>query len=49
LAVSSLSFAAQCRDGKGRFIKCPAADAPTKCKDAKGKFAQCGTPRAKPV
>ncbi len=52
LAVSSPSFAAQCRDAKGKFIKCPAASAPakpTKCKDAKGKFAKCGTPGAKPI
>jgi hypothetical protein len=52
LAVSNPSFAAQCRDAKGKFIKCPAASAPakpTKCKDAKGKFAKCGTPGAKPA
>lgn len=53
LAVSSPSFAAQCRDAKGKFIKCPPAASapakPAKCKDAKGKFAKCGTPGAKPV
>jgi hypothetical protein len=52
LAVSSPSFAASCRDAKGKFIKCPAASAPAKpvkCKDAKGKFAKCGTPGAKPI
>jgi hypothetical protein len=43
--------AAPCRDGKGKFIKCPpAAAAPAKrCKDAKGKFAKCGAPGAKPA
>ena len=44
---------AQCRDAKGKFIKCPppAAAPATKqtCKDAKGKFAKCGTPGAVPV
>ena len=42
----------QCRDSKGKFIKCPAASAPAKpkqCKDAKGKFTKCGTPGSKPV
>ncbi len=45
------SFAAPCRDAKGKFIKCP-PPAPAKaarCKDAKGKFAKCGTPGAKPI
>lgn len=43
--------AAPCRDGKGKFIKCPAAAAaaPKRCKDSKGKFAKCGTPGAVPV
>lgn len=43
--------AAPCRDGKGKFVKCPekAPAKVTKCKDAKGKFAKCGTPGAKPV
>jgi hypothetical protein len=52
LTSSSAAFAgAQCRDGKGKFIKCPPAAAAkaAKCKDAKGKFAKCGTPGAKPV
>lgn len=44
------SFAAPCKDAKGKFTKCPpAATKPVKCKDAKGKFAKCGTPGAKPV
>ncbi|MDH7798416.1 MULTISPECIES: hypothetical protein [unclassified Beijerinckia] len=50
--IPSMSYAAeQCRDPKGKFIKCP-APAPasaTRCKDAKGKFAKCGTPGANPV
>lgn len=42
--------AAPCRDGKGKFVKCPEKPAAkTKCKDAKGKFAKCGTPGAKPA
>ena len=44
------ALSAPCRDGKGKFIKCPTAvTPPTKCKDAKGKFAKCGSPGAKPV
>jgi hypothetical protein len=40
----------QCRDAKGKFVKCPAAGAPKQqCKDAKGKFVKCGTPGAVPV
>lgn len=39
------TFAAPCRDAKGKFIKCPPVKAaPARCKDAKGKFAKCGTP-----
>jgi ribosomal protein L40E len=44
--------ATQCRDAKGKFIKCPPKAAPakaTKCRDAKGKFAKCGTKGAKPA
>ena len=50
-AGSAPSLAAnQCRDFKGKFIKCPEKAAPkAQCKDAKGKFAKCGTPGAKPV
>lgn len=48
--VASPSFAAPCKDAKGKFIKCPPKPvAPKKCKDARGKFAKCGTPGAKPV
>ena len=59
--ASSLSAdafaAAQCRDAKGKFIKCPApAAAPAmamtaaKCRNVKTKaFAKCGTPGTEPV
>ena len=49
--LSTPALAAPCRDGKGKFIKCPAA-APAKAtrgKGANGKFAKCGTPGAKPI
>lgn len=54
LALSGVSLsaeAAQCRDAKGKFIKCAAAPMvkPTKCKDAKGKFTKCSAPGAVPV
>jgi hypothetical protein len=51
VAGSSPSLGAnQCRDLKGKFIRCPEKAAkPIRCKDAKGKFAKCGTPGAKPV
>lgn len=60
IALSTLVFVAgttpataatQCRDAKGKFIKCTKAPPakPTRCKDAKGKFAKCGTPGAKPA
>lgn len=43
--------AASCRNGKGKFVKCPekVSAKPVKCKDARGKFAKCGIPGAKPV
>jgi len=59
IALSALSLVAgsggavaatQCRDAKGKFIKCSQAPAkPTKCRDAKGHYAKCGTPGAKPA
>lgn len=60
IALSAVAFVAgsvpaaaatQCRDAKGKFIKCAkkAPAKPTRCKDAKGKFAKCGTPGAKPA
>ena len=51
IAGSSPALAAQCRDAKGKFTKCPTKAAPakpTKCRDAKGHYAKCGTPGAKP-
>lgn len=46
-------FAAQqCRDDKGKFIKCPPepAEPATRCRDVKTKkFAKCGTPGTEPV
>ena len=50
VSLSSPALSAPCRDGKGKFIECPAAAvSPIKCKDAKGKFAKCSAPGAKPV
>jgi hypothetical protein len=50
IAGGAAAKATQCKDDKGKFIKCPpAAAAPaatTRCKDAKGKFIKCGTPPA---
>lgn len=37
------ALATQCKDAKGKFVKC-APNAPVKkgpCKDAKGRFTQC--------
>jgi hypothetical protein len=52
VAASSPAMAAtQCRDAKGKFIKCPPKSSPktNKCRDAKGRYAKCGTPGAKPA
>jgi hypothetical protein len=52
LSLSANAVAAeQCRNDKGQFIKCPAADAkPQKCRDAKTKrFASCDAPGTEPV
>ncbi|KQS04385.1 hypothetical protein ASG11_09090 [Sphingomonas sp. Leaf357] len=47
-AVSATpSFAAPCKDAKGKFTKCPPKPA-TKCR-LNGKFASCKTPGAKPM
>ena len=49
-ALGSPSFAAPCKDAKGKFIKCPPAAAkPVRCKDARGKFVKCGMPGARPA
>ena len=42
--LATPALAAQCRDAKGKFIKCPEKTAVVKkgpCKDAKGKFINC--------
>jgi len=55
IASGAAAKATQCKDAKGKFIKCPpAAAAPatpatTRCKDAKGKFTKCGGPAAAPT
>jgi len=51
IASGAPAFAAQCKDAKGRFTKCPpkAPAKPARCKSANGKFAKCGTTGAKPV
>ena len=43
LAGSAPSFAAPCKDAKGKFTKCPkpAAAKPKTCRDAKGHFVKC--------
>ena len=45
LATAPVS-AAQCRDAKGKFIKCAPTTAakPTRCRTASGKLTKCGTP-----
>ncbi len=58
IAVSALmlagapAYAAPCRDGHGKFVKCPAtktsAASAQHCR-LNGKFAKCGTPGAKPA
>jgi len=40
----------QCRDAKGKFVKCEPEKVATKCRDAKTKkFAKCGMPGTEPV
>lgn len=49
IAVSPAA-AAPCRDGHGKFTKCPKpASKPIKCRDAKGHFAKCGMPGTHPA
>jgi hypothetical protein len=40
--------ATQCRDAKGKFVKCPPKK-PVQCRDKKGKFVKCPAPPAKPA
>ncbi|CAM3190987.1 hypothetical protein SPAN111604_09460 [Sphingomonas antarctica] len=37
------AYAAPCRDGHGKFVKCPtkAPAKPKQCRDAKGHFKKC--------
>lgn len=55
IVVTLATFAAaqvradQCRDAKGKFVKCETTKKKIQCKDAKGKFAKCGTAGATPV
>jgi hypothetical protein len=49
---SATAEAAQCRDDKGKFIKCPppVAAPATRCRDVTSKkFAKCGAPGTEPV
>lgn len=49
--LTTPALAAPCRDGNGKFVKCPAAAPakPKRCKDAKGKFVKCTAAGAKPA
>lgn len=48
--VTAPASAEQCRDAKGKFVKCePVKKADVQCKDTKGKFAKCGMTGAMPV
>jgi hypothetical protein len=51
VGTSSAIAAEQCRDEKGKFLKCPPpATAAQKCRDIKTKkFAKCGTAGTEPV
>ena len=49
-AMASGASAAQCRDAKGKFIKCPPPAAAKHCKDPKTKkFTKCTAPGAVPA
>jgi hypothetical protein len=40
----------QCRDAKGKFVKCETAKAAIHCRDIKTKkFAKCGLPGTEPM
>ncbi len=57
LLTAAPSIAAQCKDAKGKFTKCPTpaastatpAASTTKCRDAKGKFTKCPATGAAPA
>jgi len=56
LLTAAPSMAAQCKDSKGKFTKCPTpaastatpAATTTKCRDNKGKFIKCPVTGAAP-
>jgi len=50
-AAPGAASAKQCRDAKGKFIKCPEKPAAaTKCRDkTTKKFAKCDAPNTEPV
>ena len=40
--ISTPAFAAPCRDGKGKFVKCTKVMKKVeRCRNAKGKFIKC--------
>ncbi len=55
IVVTLATFAAaqvmaeQCRDAKGKFVKCETTKKKVQCKHAEGEFAKCGTTGATPV
>ena len=49
LSTATPSFAAPCKDAKGKFTKCPPAKTNTTRCRLNGKFASCSTKGAKPM
>lgn len=50
MLMASAAEAKQCRDDKGKFIKCPDAPIAERCRDSKTKqFVKCGTPGSEAV
>ena len=50
LSGATGAMAKQCRDEKGKFMKCAAAPASNHCRDMKTKkFAKCGLPGTEAV
>jgi hypothetical protein len=48
--AGAVDAATQCRDAKGKFVKCEPAKAAARCRDVKTKkFAKCGLPGTEPV
>lgn len=46
LAGSAASFAAPCKDAKGKFVKCPVAK-PKVCRNGQGHFIKCAAAKPK--